>query len=120
MAKTSKKDFAEFKTCFQQYQRLFGLNDYSIGFEHIPLMDAAAAIQIDHDGRFAAVALCTEFPDLMTKKGHIEEWARHECIHLLLADHRAILEDPASTNTLKARSEESMVIRLESIIDNLT
>lgn len=115
---TSEEDFETFKETFEGYKTLFGLNDYTTAFQHVDLLDSAAAIQPDVDARFAAVALCKEFPQQMAGEHHIEDWARHEAIHLLLADFTAVLQDPASTDELKARLEESLVIKLEYILEN--
>lgn len=119
MAETTEEDVEVFKQAFIDYQLFFQLNDYSAFIHRAALEDAAAAIQIDANGRSASVAICEEYPDCMQEEGHIEKWARHEAIHLLLADHNAILQDPASSDELKARSEEALVLKIEHILDNL-
>ena len=119
MIETTEEEFATFQESFEAFKAWFGLVDFSTYFEHGTENTTAAQIAIDIEGRSAGGALCKEYPEIMQAEGNIEDWARHEALHLLLADFGAVLKDPTLPESIKRTTEEALVTRLEHILDTL-
>lgn len=85
--KISKKDFELFKTECQKWVQKLGLTDWNITFRHRPLINAQAHTQYDCNASSACFSLRTECdkPEKEAFTSSIEDSAKHEVLHLLLA-----------------------------------
>jgi len=111
--KTTRKEFLEFKKEFMKYVDLFGLKDYRLVFEHTEVDGAYADILVNHDGRTAVIRLsddCNE--DWLGPKSN----ARHEAIHLLIAEVGYWARCRYTTPDEISAAEEGLVRVLEKVI----
>lgn len=80
--KTTEKDFERFKAeCLKWIDR-FHLNDWDVAFCMEDLRDANAEVSYQKGNRKALFRLGSECEAFST----IEDYAKHECLELLLAD----------------------------------
>ena len=85
--KTTKKDFEKFKKAFNEYVEAYGISGWQIIFRHTDLDAAYACISTDIEGRHSIVTLGKSWPDSEKDAWlSLELTARHEVIHLLLAE----------------------------------
>lgn len=86
--KTTKKDFETFKTECQKWVERFGLTEWNVTFRHRELKSGVAAhTQYDANASSACFSLAkTTDPSENTAYGTtVEDSAKHEVLHLLLA-----------------------------------
>lgn len=81
---TNKTFFKKFKAEFTRFATELGLTHYEYIFYHEGLPDCNAQIKARHNGKTAAVSLGTDIESHCNCTP--ERLARHEALHLLLAD----------------------------------
>jgi hypothetical protein len=108
--KTTKNQFKRFKKEFKRYQKMLGLTDYRVCFHLETMDDRYAHIRYDTLARTAGVSLDTG-GDFLSIKRH----AKHECLHLLLADLNISAQQRSSTKERIDQADESIVRRLERL-----
>lgn len=115
--KTTKAEFNRFKKTFEKYQRLLGLTDWIVYFRHENLNGAYARIGTNTKGRVAVVTFCDEMEikEFENWKG-LELDAKHEALHLMLADLDAVANVRYTTEEEINIEEEKIVRRLEKLI----
>lgn len=115
--KTTKKDFKDFEKWCRFYINKFGLNDYSIFFNHTDTGDAIARVSIAILSRTATFQLNTSvYRDDMVGKSW-RYFARHEVCHLLIADVSNLVGSYCSEDESK-RADEALTCRLTNLLDD--
>ncbi len=116
--RTTRAQFATFRREFLAWQKRLGLLDWKVYFKHEDLEDSFAVIRAS-DSHVAVVIMAShlsgeDFGDFRPRSS-----ARHEALHLLLADmasegrHRYVRSDDF------VRTEEAVVLRLEKVLEGL-
>jgi hypothetical protein len=113
----SKRQFESFQKWFLYYQKELGLVRYTVDFEFQDLDDGTLAeCDADSVACIATVRLTKKnLPDL--SRGWVRETAKHEAIHLLLAELKSINSDRHSTEDEWHRAEERFVCTIERLLD---
>ncbi len=109
--KTSKTFFKKFKAEFNRFAKELGLMHYECIFYHEDLVDDNARIRARHDGKTAAVSLSTDVESYCTP----EKLARHEALHLLLADYDGLAKHRYAPEIELDDENERIVRRLEKL-----
>jgi len=105
--KTSKKQIKEFCDEFHRVCRALGLMDWRVDFGMAQLSDRYATITIDTQSRTVLLQLA----DDIDNDCDVRRCARHEALHLMLADFRNAAE--SRTGVDMDAIEHSVVRRLE-------
>jgi len=113
----SKADFSRFKEKCLEFQKEWGLSDWTLFFEHKQLTDQYANSETFHKGRNAVLRMTLKVEQSDESNETPERLAKHEMLHVMIADFSflatcryGVLESDLIT------SEEALVIRLEKII----
>ena len=117
-AKTSKRHFDYFKTCFLR-QKLFGLIHYNVYFKHAKLTNAYADISVDEDGKVATVRFATNWPDRLITSDEINKCALHEISHLLIHRLKWIATCRYVGEEEITEENEALAVRLEKILGGI-
>ncbi len=113
--KTSKEDFEYFKKCCQKYIEQLGLKDFKIYYEHSDAQPTAYAfISPDVSAGQATIGLSISFNDHKVSKSHLDYCAKHEVLHLLLADLVNVGNLRQSTAEDFTRAQHAIIRRLEN------
>lgn len=114
LQKTTKRQYKLFKRTFVQWQFLFGLQEYAVYFDHCP-MDTCATCSTDAHNCVATVKFTDRVPE-----GEAGEWvedtAKHEALHLLLARYRHVAESRYIDGDAIEHEEERVVRLLEKLL----
>jgi len=111
------KDFELFKKEFKRWQEKFGLNGWRVYFKYESFGDGYANITIDLEDVCATVRLNESSSKENKELRKIEDIAKHEAIHLLLAN-LAQLGRRRYINTSELYiAEEELAHRLEGLIE---
>jgi hypothetical protein len=113
---TTKKDFERFKVEFLKWVDRFGLKGYEITFLHKKLNDACAEVWANEKAKMASVTLSTKRGIEDCKNDTIEDYAKHEAIHLLLNRIRWLGECRFIDDAELPEEWEKLVRILEKII----
>lgn len=113
----SSRQFANFKKWFLHYQKELGLVRYTVDFQFLDLDDdTLAECEADSNTCLAVVRLTKKsHPDL--PRGWVKATAKHEAIHLLLAELKSINDDRHSTEDEWYKAEERFVCTIERLLD---
>ncbi len=115
--KTTRNDFEKFKAEFLRWQRLLGLTDWRICFEHSSTTDAYAEIFANSEGRIATVVFGSTCEG-DAKIGYCPvNTGRHEALELLLARLKSLA---LARNVTRADVEEevhAVIRRLENLFN---
>jgi len=115
--KTTKKDFERFKDAFNKCIEAYGLLSWEIIFRHEKIEDAYASVSVDTRGQLAIVCLSLGWPDNEDDGwGSHEATARHEAIHLLLANLTYLAHNRYVNSREVDVEEERMVRVLEKLL----
>lgn len=126
MIRTTKKHFEAFKKrCLYWIKRL-SLDDWEVAFSHDELDRQRACITYLAQGRVATIFLTTHWTDPVTKLtlAEVRRCAKHEVLHLLLADLCTVVTDLNRsgvsgrfvTQDEFLKTQESLVRKLERIV----
>ena len=111
--KTSKTFFKKFKAEFNRFAKELGLTHYDWQFYLEPLPGDNARIKPNPNGKTAAVSLAEDVEKCCTP----EKLARHEAIHLLLADFSGLAKYRNAQEIEIDEEEERIVRRLEKLFN---
>lgn len=114
--KTTKKNFVTFKKYCEYYQRLFGLNNYQVDYEHVELDDAYASITISHDGHVVGISFATDWDGRELIDKELKTSARHEMCHLLTDKLFWLSSSRHVTESEVKEANEDLVVRLSNIL----
>ena len=114
MNKTSKEDFEFFQKQVTSYQKQLGLTDWKIYCMHDTEDNALAWIKRDQEGRCCSIGLSVDWSHQKVSRAMIKSSARHEVLHLLLADLRLAGNKRQSTAEDFTIAEHSIIRRLEN------
>ena len=112
--KTSKQDYIYFKQCVIKYQKQLGLTDWKTYFEHETVEDSLAWIRLDWEGKCCTIGLSVDWSHHPVSKQTVHDSARHEVLHMLLADLVAVGKYRQSTDTDFTASQHAIIRRLEN------
>lgn len=114
MTRQDKKDFEVFQKEFKYWQEKLGCLDWKVCFEHEDIKDSLAQICTNNNGRIATVTLDKDTQHI--KEHHPAESAKHEALHLLLADIGGVAYNRFTTPEVIDREEEKLVVKLMGLI----
>ena len=83
--KTTQAQFEQFKKSFLHWQKELGMMEYAASFQHAPMKDSFALIQIDHEGRRCEVALNDHCDGVSVDSLNPDLHGKHEAVHLFLS-----------------------------------
>ena len=113
--KTSKEDFEYFKKYVKIYQKEFGLTNFKLYFNHDNKhMDAYAYIYSEVENGIATIGLTQNWDSLKITKEQLRYSAKHEILHLLLADLVQVGKYRQSVDTDFIRAQHAVIRRLEN------
>ena len=108
---TTARDFELFKKTFRKYQVSFGLTGWRVYFKHEELEGCFANISFNGSDYVATVRLASN-----DKSGNVQEQAKHECLHLLIARLEVEATTRFSTDDAIREASEEAVHRLMEVI----
>lgn len=117
--KTTTADLKKFSKYVYYWQKELGLFDWSIYVDHDDIDDAYAKNYHNHKGRVSNIVLSKEWPDRRISDKELNACALHECLHLVTADLMCEATSRYTQEFDVERAEESVVVRLTSIISRL-
>ena len=117
MRKITVKEFGQFKRWFISYQKKFSKLDFRIYFHNKPLTNKYSCILTDTNERTANAILTSEIVEEDFEGINIKGSAKHESIHLLLADLKELALSRSATEKAIRKEIESLVKILEKVID---
>lgn len=97
--KTTKKDFELFKKECRKWIKVFGLKDWEINFEHVPVQSGIGEHIFDSNNRWAYIKLATDWGNTEISSCEVKRTAFHETVELwlgrirILAKIRYVRED---------------------------
>ena len=115
--KTTIKQFQEFKNEVLRLQPILGLQDWQIYFKHGKTEDTFATTHYDREGAVANMNFGIELKDDHKESLDIKRTAKHELLHLLLADLYCIAESRVFDRFLLNQAEEKAIRKLEKFIN---
>ena len=113
---TTNKDFIAFRSEFKKWQKIFGLTGYRVYFDHEPLGDSFADMNIDQTNMVATIRLNSKLSDKDKPHKDIKRSAKHEAIHLLIGRLEMNGRYRYSTAEEIYEATEELVFRLEGLI----
>lgn len=111
---TTKQEFARFQAAFERWQTTFGLKDWKVWFEHLPIDDSYATLTTNVQWRIATARFNLNVLDNFEPIP--ERHALHECIHLLLTRLSWIASCRYLNDGEIHEEEEALVRRLEKVL----
>ena len=115
MNKTSKADFSYFTRRCRAYLNQLNLGDWKPIFEHEDHPDAYAWIKPDSESKQTQIGLSVHWDTTKVTKEMLDYCARHEVLHLLLADLVAVGKWRQSTDTDFTTAQHAVIRRLENM-----
>ena len=113
--KTSKEDFAYFQKRCKVYIDALGLKDFKIYYTHDnSLTTSYAHITPDVEAGMATVGLTIDWEHQKVTKAQLDYCAKHEVLHLLLADLVNVGKLRQSTTEDFTRAQHAIIRRLEN------
>lgn len=111
-----RKRLAAFKRHVEYWRDRLGISDFDIYVEQGTLDDGTLAdVTRDVDSRSCVIRLHAP-PDGDDDLDHLSSLARHEMIHVLLADLSALAHSREATHAEIERAEEALVVRLTRLL----
>ncbi len=116
--KTTKQHFELFKSECRKWEKRFGLDGWSILYQHEKLDDnSLAKTSINVDGRVVNIILNKDWQDEPLNLQAIKDAAKHETIHVLLGRLSGNAAYRFTSKIELLESEEELVYKLEKIIN---
>ncbi len=117
---TTKKDFSIFVERCKYWIKVFGLTEWEINFRHESggktMSDSFSWIITDNEGnQFTIISLNTE-RERTPSAENLKEDARHEVLHLLLADLCNAGEERYVSRDQLHKAEHMVIRRLEKVL----
>lgn len=109
-------DFEDFQRYFTEYQNRFGLTGYRVYYKHEP-DERFACIERNYLHAVATVTLNSEVPEKDKPFQDIKLSAKHEAIHLMLAEYDYMAKNRFASEDDLYAAEEKLVHKLEGLID---
>lgn len=109
--RTSQAYFKRFKAEFDRFAKELGLTHYQWRFKYVSMPGKNAQIRADPNGKTATVSLAKQVESEPTA----EFLARHEVLHLLLADFSGLATYRHAPLSEIDEEEERVVRRLEKL-----
>ena len=114
--KTTNKDFQEFKKWCNYYLLKYGMNDWTVYFEHEEIKNGVASCSVNGEQRGLILTLAKD-PSVTKEELAIRDTARHEVIHALISPVSHLVGD-FCTETEWKRQDEALVCRLTNLLDD--
>jgi hypothetical protein len=109
-------DFTLFQSECRRWIDYFGLKDFTVHYQHIPIKDAFARISYNVQDRTCVLKLNSDEDETNMEGRDIPKHAFHEVVHLLMAKLLNCAECRFVTDTELAAEEESVVRILENTV----
>ncbi len=113
--KTTEKDFELFKITCKEWLEKLQLSDWCILYEHKEIGNLGQSTLNEIDG-LATITLTIDFGDDILNDEAIKEVARHECLHILVAELARLAKNRYITANQVRQAEEHLVLKLERLI----
>ena len=114
--KTSKDDFKAFIKEAEATLDLLSLRDWRVVFFHEDETDCLGWCRSDVEGKIASVGLCKNWQHCKPTRKEVKRVARHEILHLLLADLTQVGNYRQSTDSDFTTAQHAIIRRLENIL----
>ena len=95
---TSKSDFNFFKKECRRLIKEWGITDWSVYYRHCELDDCYGTINAKAQARVATIFMAKTWSEDGVTESSIRELAKHEVLHLLLAEYRMLAYDRHATD----------------------
>ncbi len=117
MNKTSKEDFEYFKKQCEYWQDRLSLRDWKLHYLHETYTGSYAWFRSDVPGKTATLGLSVSWEDEKITKPKLNSSARHEVLHLLLADLVYAGHARQSTDEDFENTQHAIIRRLEHVLE---
>ena len=114
--KTSKKDFKVFVRECEATLDLLSLRDWRVVFLHQDEVDCLGWCRTDVEGKVSSVGLCKDWGNWKPTRDEIKRVAKHEILHVLLADLTQCGKLRQSTDEDFSTAQHAIIRRLENIL----
>lgn len=115
--KTTAKHFAAFRQACEQYRQKLGLTDWAFEYRHSDEHGhCLAAVHRANEDKIATIVLSTEGSDTPVTPAEIREAARHEVLHVLLAELEDLAMSRVNPRERWAAAEHAVIHRIEKFI----
>lgn len=111
---STPEHFEQFKGYCRQWLAKFGLTDWEIYYSHEDSEDACAWCGRKYEGKIATLGLCIDLSTQEPTPANLHKWARHEVMHVLLADLAHLVNLRSITDNIVSATEHAVIRRLES------
>lgn len=113
--KKQQQRLKKFEKLVEEHRQALGIEDFDIVVEHGELNDGTLAdVTRDVDARSCLIRLHP--PSSHEDLDHLSQLAKHELMHVLLADFSALAHDRESSHSDIERAEEALVVRLTRLL----
>ena len=114
MSKTSKADFKYFRAKCEEVIDELSLRDWKFYFSHADVDEAYAWVRPDSQAKQATVGLSVDWTGTKVTKEMLTYCAKHEILHVLLADLVNIGKNRTSTAQEFETAQHAIIRRLEN------
>lgn len=115
--KTSNDDFKYFCKRVKEEQKALSLCDWKLYVKHEDLAGSYAWVHPDSEAKQATIGLSIDWTGTKVTKDMLAYCARHEVLHLLLADLVACGKYRQSSDTDFTTAQHAIIRRLESVLE---
>lgn len=116
--KTTEEHFELFKTAVEEWCRRLHIDGWHIYFAHDELDGNYAQVATSATNRVATITLSTVWDDLYKPTLEtIDETAKHEVVHILLAPLRELALNRFATEDQIEAAEEELSRRIDQLIE---
>lgn len=118
MKQVTNATFKFFCRKCRYWLKQFGITDYTVYFHRASIIDSAAEVRIDNDGRGLTFVLPLVLED--TSRRSVDHSAIHEVAHAAVAKLVDVAKDRYATEKDIDDAEEAVVCRITTLISNLS
>lgn len=111
-----KKEYEVFKKECRHWIERFGLTDWKVYYTFEELDDALAGCSRDYEGRVATLTLNPFQENLKRRDVNVKASAKHEVMHILLAELRWMSHSRVLTDQAWMAAEHAVIRRLEDAL----
>ena len=115
MNKTSREDFSYFTKRCRAYLAQLSLGDWKPIFEHVDHIGSYAWVKPDAEAKQAQIGLSVHWDDSKVTREMLDYCARHEVLHILLADLVNVGKLRTSTEQDFSGAQHAIIRRLENM-----
>lgn len=115
--KTTAKHFEAFKVACEHYRQKLGLTDWEFCYRHSDEHGRVlAAVHRDNEAKIATLVLSTDWDETRITPAGLREAARHEVLHVLLAELEDLAMSRINPRERWVAAEHAVIHRIERFL----